>query len=74
MNINKSSSNQDLTESFLRLDQILQHIPVSKSTWWSGCKTGRFPKPYKIAPRITAWKTSDIQACIASFVQTKNNS
>lgn len=31
-------------------------IPVSKSTWWAGVKTGRFPKPIKIAPRITVWR------------------
>jgi predicted DNA-binding transcriptional regulator AlpA len=45
---------------FLRLHQVLEIIPVSKSTWWAGCKTGRFPKPVKLGPRITAWTVSDI--------------
>lgn len=45
---------------FLRLPQVLSIIPVSKSTWWEGCKTGRFPKPVKIGPRTTVWRTSDI--------------
>lgn len=49
---------------FLRLPQVLELIPVSKATWWAGCKTGRFPKPYKLAPRVTAWKSSDIQEFI----------
>jgi hypothetical protein len=35
-------------------------IPVSKSTWWSGVKTGRFPQPVKLGPRTTAWRVSDI--------------
>lgn len=52
---------------FLRLPDVLKLIPVSKATWWQGCKTGRFPKPYKLAPRVTAWKASDIQGCIDSF-------
>jgi prophage regulatory protein len=52
---------------FLRLEQILQLIPVSKATWWNGCKSGRFPKPYKLGPRITAWKSSDIQNCLNKF-------
>jgi len=52
---------------FLRLEQVLQLIPVSKSTWWNGCKTGRFPEPYKLASRVTAWKASDIQACLQEF-------
>ncbi|QMW01699.1 helix-turn-helix transcriptional regulator [Spirosoma foliorum] len=52
---------------FLRLEQVLQLIPVSKATWWNGCKSGQFPKPYKLAPRITAWKMSDIQDCMNNF-------
>lgn len=52
---------------FLRLEQVLQLIPVSKATWWNGCRTGQFPKPYKLAPRITAWKASEIQQCMDHF-------
>jgi predicted DNA-binding transcriptional regulator AlpA len=55
---------------FLRLGQVLQLIPVSKATWWNGCRTGQFPKPYKLAPRITAWKASDIQQCMDCFGHT----
>lgn len=54
-------------QGFLRLPQVLQLIPVSKATWWNGCKSGRFPKPYKLAPRITAWKVSEIQQCLQQF-------
>lgn len=52
---------------FLRLEQVLQLIPVSKATWWNGCRSGQFPKPYKLAPRVTAWKTIDIKAFIESL-------
>lgn len=40
-------------------------IPVSKSTWWSGIKTGRYPKPTKLSARVTAWRVEDIRALIA---------
>ena len=53
-------------EGFVRLAQILAHIPVGKSTWWAGCKTGRFPKPVKLGPRTTVWKVEDITALIES--------
>ncbi|MCF0075206.1 AlpA family phage regulatory protein [Dyadobacter sp. CY261] len=53
---------------FLRLEQILKLIPVSESTWWRGCKSGRFPKPYKLSQRITAWKISDIVECQKIFL------
>jgi len=49
---------------FLRLRQVLQIIPVSKSVWWEGCKTGRFPKPIKLSERTTAWKAADIAALV----------
>ena len=49
---------------FLRLPQILEIIPVSKSTWWQGCKDGRFPKPVKLGPTTTAWRAEDIAALI----------
>ena len=59
---------------FLRLSNIIGDpksrppipaiIPVSKSTWWAGVKSGRFPKPIKLGPRITVWRVEDIRALI----------
>lgn len=63
---------------FLRLTQIVGNlkadppipplIPVSKSTWWAGVKSGRFPQPVKLGPRTTVWKVEDIRAYINSCV------
>ncbi len=53
---------------FVRLASILAPkgpIPVSKSTWWEGVKSGRFPKPLKLGPRITVWRAEDIHELIA---------
>jgi len=52
---------------FLRLPQVLALIPISKSVWWEGCKTGRFPKPVKLGPRTTAWRAEDIAALVESL-------
>jgi predicted DNA-binding transcriptional regulator AlpA len=62
---------------FLRLNQIIGNpkaeppipaiIPVSKSTWWEGVKSGRYPQPVKtLGQRITAWRVEDIRALIVS--------
>lgn len=51
---------------FLRLPQVLALIPVGRSSWWRGCKTGRYPKPVKIGPRTTVWRVEDIRALIES--------
>jgi prophage regulatory protein len=52
---------------FVRLSAILAPtgpIPIGRSTWWAGVKTGRFPKPVKLGPRTTAWKVEDIRDLI----------
>lgn len=60
---------------FLRLKQIIgcpksgqtAIIPVSKSTWWAGVKSGNYPKPYKLSSRCTAWKAEEIMSLIESI-------
>lgn len=40
-------------------------IPVKKSTWWAGVKSGRYPKPVRtLGVRITAWRVEDIRKLI----------
>jgi predicted DNA-binding transcriptional regulator AlpA len=43
---------------------ILGIIPVGKSTWWEGVRSGRFPKPIKLGPRTTAWRVEDVRALV----------
>ena len=52
---------------FMRLSAVLELIPVCKSTWWAGVKTGRFPKPVKLTPRTTAWRVEDIRSLIENI-------
>ena len=59
---------------FLRLSQILGDrkadppilpiVPVSRSSWWAGVKSGRYPPPYKLGPRTTVWRAKDIRKLI----------
>jgi prophage regulatory protein len=52
---------------FVRLSAILAPngpLPIGKSTWWAGIRVGRYPKPVKLGPRITAWRVEDIRALI----------
>ncbi|HEV2816239.1 MAG TPA: AlpA family phage regulatory protein [Allosphingosinicella sp.] len=53
---------------FVRLPDILRVIPVSKSTWWSGVREGRYPASVKLAPRVTAWRVEDIRKLIAQGI------
>ena len=49
---------------FVRLTQILEVIPICKSSWWAGVKSGRYPKPVKLSERCTAWCAEDIHTLI----------
>lgn len=49
---------------FVRLPQILSLVPVSRSSWWLGCQTGKYPKPIKLSRRVTVWRAEDIRALI----------
>jgi prophage regulatory protein len=60
---------------YLRLPQIIGDakadppipalIPICRSAWWNGVKSGRYPKSVKLGPRTTAWRVEDIRALIS---------
>jgi prophage regulatory protein len=47
-------------ESLLKIDAVLSLFPVSRSSWYTGIKSGIYPKPVKLGPRSVAWRHSDI--------------
>lgn len=62
---------------YLRLHQIIGRparkgrpaipalIPVSRSTWWAGVKTRRYPQPVRhLGQRITVWRVEDVLALV----------
>jgi prophage regulatory protein len=55
---------------FVRLSQILEVIPIGKTSWWEGVKSGRFPKSVKLSERCTAWKAEDIRDLIKNLSET----
>lgn len=65
-------------EGFMRLVQIVGNpkanppvtgvIPISKSSWWEGCRTGKYPRPVKLGPKTTVWRVEDIRALIQEGV------
>jgi predicted DNA-binding transcriptional regulator AlpA len=58
-------SDERTPPGLLRLPAVLKLIPVSRSTWWAGVRSGRFPQPIKLGPRITAWRADEIAALIS---------
>lgn len=50
-----------------KLPTVLAHVPVSRSGWWAGVKTGRYPAPVRLSTRCVAWKSTDIIAFVNSL-------
>ena len=46
---------------YLRLNKVLELIPVSRSTWYLWIQRGIAPQPKKLSIRVAAWKIQDIR-------------
>lgn len=49
---------------FIKLAQVLGLIPLGRTSWLNGVKSGKYPKPVKIGARSVAWKVEDIRALV----------
>ncbi len=60
---------------FLRIWQIVGNkknntpalIPIARSSFLNGVKSGKYPKPVKLGERTTAWRVEDIRALIETI-------
>ncbi|NOU14417.1 MAG: AlpA family phage regulatory protein [Methylococcaceae bacterium] len=41
-------------------------LPIGRSTFLAGVRSGKYPKPIKLSEKTTCWKKSDIMALIES--------
>ena len=59
-------------DKLLRLSQIIPDIlPISKTSWWNGVKSGIYPQPVKLGPRTTAWRESDVMRIVSKGVDSR---
>ena len=69
---------------FLRITQIIGSkktippipplIPVSRSTWFAGVKSNRYPQPIKgLGKRVVAWRVQDILELIKKLSEENHD-
>jgi len=72
----KSPQTHQLPETgFLRIWHIVGDkktnipalIPIGRTSFLNGVKSGKYPKPVKLGTRTTAWKVEDIMALIGQL-------
>jgi prophage regulatory protein len=51
-------------DRLLRLSQVLELLPISRSTWWAWVKSGKAPAPVRISEGITCWRKSEVMQMI----------
>ena len=51
---------------FLRLKEVLEFIPISKTRWYDGIRDGIYPKPIKLVKngRTSLWSKGAIRSLI----------
>lgn len=42
-------------------------IPIGRSTFLAGVKSGKYPKSYKLSEKTTVWRKTDIEKLVESF-------
>lgn len=65
-----SNSNSEVT--LMRIPQILEVMPISKSKFWLMVQKGEFPKPIKIG-RSSFWTIDQVQTFIRERSKQSTN-
>lgn len=63
----ETTANTEQAAIFLNVDAVVRSLPMSKSTWLAGVKSGKFPKPIRLTPARPVWRKSTIDSLIASL-------
>ena len=54
-------------ERLLRIREVLQRLPISRTSLYDGVKIGLYPAPVRIGKRTVAWRESEIDRLIKGF-------
>ena len=50
----------------LRVRDVLDRVPFSRTTLWRRVRAGSFPAPVRLGERIVAWREVDIREWVES--------
>jgi len=66
--VGRKGSMDTKPEKFLRMSEVQNRVPYSRSTIYAKIQKGEFPAPIDLGARAVAWLESDIDAWIASRI------
>ena len=54
-------------ETLLRVDEVVCMLPIGKTSFLEGVKSGKFPQPLRLTPRRPVWKKTDIDSLLSAL-------
>lgn len=54
--------------SLYRLPQVLARIPISRSAWYAGIRTGMYPQSFSLGPRTAVWRSDEIDFVVSTLI------
>ena len=61
-----------MKKKLLRLQAVLELIPVCKTVWYQGIKSGEYPEPIKVG-RSSMWLESEIMELIDHMANSQRS-
>ena len=55
-----SKNNQSEKTTLLSSREVMQILGVGRTTLWSMCKTGRFPRPLELSRTNIRWRNDEV--------------
>jgi prophage regulatory protein len=62
-------SEAPVTQKLIRLPEVRQRVPLSRSMIYLLILRGEFPKPVRLGLRSVAWIAAEVEAWIAARIQ-----
>tara|TARA_Y100000022_G_scaffold139800_1_gene121703 strand:- start:196 stop:396 length:201 start_codon:yes stop_codon:yes gene_type:complete len=60
-------------DKLFKLEEVLQYVPVSRSTWLRGVKSGLYPKPVKVSVKLIFWRATDIEKLLNGLLKREQS-
>ena len=60
-------------KKLFKLGEVLQHVPVSRSTWLRGVKSGLYPEPVKVSTKLIFWRAADIEKLLNGLLKREQS-
>ena len=63
----KNEASRERPEKLLRINDVLDFVPMGKSTFYAWVQAGKAPQPIRFGSRCSMWRHADIMKFIEEY-------